>query len=57
MTTYSIRLNSHRKGGKSEKSILACKHFNEPNHNFQQHALTERIKKQTISDETRKLKK
>ena len=26
------------KDAKSEASILACKHFNEQNHNFQQHA-------------------
>ena len=36
-TTSNIRLN-HRKDVKSEKSILACKHFNEPSHNFQQYA-------------------
>ena len=41
---------------KSEASILACKHFNKQNHNFQQHAefaLIEQIKTQTTPEETR----
>ena len=28
-TPFNIRLNNHRKGAKSQASILACKHFNE----------------------------
>ena len=55
-TPFNICLNNHRKDTKSEASILACKHFNEQNHIFQQHAeftLTERIKKQTTAEETR----
>ena len=41
---------------KSEASILACKHFNKQNHNFQQHAefaLIEQIKTQATPEETR----
>ena len=37
---------------------MACKHFNKPNNNFQQHAefpLIEQIKKQTTTKETRTL--
>ena len=55
-TPFNIRLKNHRKDAKSQASILACKHFNEQNHNFQQHAeftLIEQIKKQTTADETR----
>ena len=37
-STFKIRLNNDRKNAESEKSILAWKHLNEPNHNFQQHA-------------------
>ena len=36
-TPFNIRLKNHRKDAKSEASILACKHFNEQNHSFQQH--------------------
>ena len=31
---FNTCLKNHRKDAKSEKSILACKHLNEPNHNF-----------------------
>ena len=33
-----IGLNNHIKNAKSENLTLAYKHFNEPNHNPQQHA-------------------
>ena len=59
-TPFNIRLNTHRKDAKSQASILACKHFSEQNHNFQQHAeftLIEQIKKQTTAEETRTLLK
>ena len=49
-TPFNILLNNHRKDAKSEALILACKHFNEQNHDFQQNAefnVTEQIKKQT----------
>ena len=55
-TPFNIHLNNDRKDAKSQASILACKHFNEQNHNFQQHAeftLIEQIKKQTTAEETR----
>ena len=32
--TFKIRLSNDRKNAESEKSILARKHLNEPNHNF-----------------------
>ena len=44
----------HKKDAKSQVTILACKHFNEENHNFQQHAeftLIEQFKKQTTTEE------
>ena len=37
-TTFNIRLNNQIKYANPEKSILACKYFNEPYYNFQQHA-------------------
>ena len=37
-TPFNIRLNNHRKDAKSQALILVCKHFNEQNHKFQQHA-------------------
>ena len=43
-----------------KKSILACKHFNEPNHNLQEHSeftLCEQIRQQMTIEETRKLLK
>ena len=42
----------------NHKPILACKHFNEQNHNFQEHAeftLIEQIKKQTATEDIRTL--
>ena len=45
---------------KTIRSLLSPKHFNEPNHSFQQHtefALIEQIRKQTTDEETRKLMK
>ena len=59
-TPFNIRLNNHRKDTKSKASILACKHFNEQNHNFQQHTeltLIKQSKKQTTAEETRTLLK
>ena len=35
-TPFHIRFNNHRKDAKSQASVLACKYFNEQNHNFQQ---------------------
>ena len=55
---FNIHLNNHRKDAKSQASILACKHFNEKNHNFQQHAeftLIQQLKKQTTTEEKRTL--
>ena len=55
---FNVRLNNYGKYAKSEKSILACKHFSEPYRNFQQHAeftLIEQIKKQTTVEKTKKL--
>ena len=57
---WKALINNHRKNAKSEASILACKHFNKQNHNFQQHAqstLIEQIIKQTTGEETRTLLK
>ena len=54
-TPFNIRLNNHRKDAKDTKSknnILACKHFQEPNHEFQRHAkftLIEKITKKFAS--------
>ena len=59
-TLFNTRLNNHRKDAKSEALILACKHFNKQNHNFQQHAeftFIEQIKKQTTTEETKTLLK
>ena len=52
-TSFNVHLNSHRKDAKSQTSILACKYFNEQNHNFQQQpefTLIEQIKKQTAEE-------
>ena len=52
---FNIRFNNHRKDAKSQASILACKHFNKQNQNFQQPAeftLIEQIRKQTTTKET-----
>ena len=51
-TNFNIRFNNHGKDTKSEKTILACKHSNEFNYNFQQHAeftLTKQIRTQTTN--------
>ena len=52
-TPFNIRLNNHKKDAKSEASILAGKHFNEQNHNFQKNAesiLIDQIKQQTTAE-------
>ena len=36
--SFNIRLNKHRKDSKNKNSILACKHFQNSNHNFQRDA-------------------
>ena len=33
-TAFNLRLNNHRKDTKNSNSILACKHFQEKGHNF-----------------------
>ena len=54
-TPFNLRLNNHRKDAKdttSKNNILACKHFQQPNHDFQRHAkftLIEKITKSCIS--------
>ena len=53
-----IGLNNHRKDAQSQKSILSCKHFNEPNHNFQQHAQFTLVKQiNPTKKETKRQKK
>ena len=37
-TALNLRLNNHRKDTKKPNSILACKHFQEQEHNFNKHA-------------------
>ena len=37
-TSFNIRLNNHRKDSKNKNPILACKHFQNSNHNFQRDA-------------------
>ena len=37
LQSFNICPKNHRKVVKSGKSVLDGKHFNEPNHNFQQH--------------------
>ena len=47
-TSFNIRLNNHRKDSKNKNPILACKHFQNSNHNFQsdsKFALIEQIMK------------
>ena len=34
-TSFYIRLNNHRKDRKNKNAILACKYFQNSNHNFQ----------------------
>ena len=56
-TTFNLRLNNHRKDARDRKSkniILACKHFQDPNHDFQRDAkftLIEKITKNCMSKE------
>ena len=59
-TPFNIRLSNLEKDAKLQASILSWKHFNNQNHNFQQHAeftLIEQIKKQRTAEETRILLK
>ena len=35
--TFNIRLNNHRKDVKNSNAILACKHFNRHDHDFNDH--------------------
>ena len=59
-TPFNIRLSNLGKDAKLQASILSWKHFNNQNHNFQQHAeftLIEQIKKQRTAEETRILLK
>ena len=60
-TSFNIRLNNHRKDSKNENPILACKHFQNSNHNFQRDAkftLIEKITKSfTTTEELRLLLK
>ena len=37
-TAFNIRLNNHRKDIKNPNAIPICKHFNEPGHDFTNHA-------------------
>ena len=37
-TEFNLRLNNHRKDTKKPNSILACKYFQEKEHNFNKHA-------------------
>ena len=37
-TSFNIRLNNHRKDSSNKNPILACKHFQNSNHNFQMDA-------------------
>ena len=37
-TAFDLRLNNHRKDTKKPNFILACKHFQEQEHNFNKHA-------------------
>ena len=56
-TPFNLRLNNHRKDTKDKKSkniILACKHFQDPSHDFQRDArftLIEKITKKCASKE------
>ena len=48
-TAFNIRLNNHRNDIKNAypKTILACKHFREKNHNFNNYAILVIIDKLT----------
>ena len=37
-TSFNVRLNNHRKDVNKPNAILACKHFQQRDHNFNQHA-------------------
>ena len=37
-TTFNLKLNNHMIDTKKPISILACKHFQKPGHNFKKHA-------------------
>ena len=37
-TSFNIRLNNHRKDMKNIDANMACKHFQQENHNFNKHA-------------------
>ena len=57
-TSFSIRLNNHRKDTKNKNPILACKHFQNSNHNFQRDAkftLIEQITKSFTKTEQLRL--
>ena len=53
-TSFSIRLNSHRKDVKDPKAILADKHFWKNGHSFNEHArfmIIDRLKKTNLDRE------
>ena len=57
-TSFNIRLNNHRKDSKNKNPILACKHFQNSNHNFQKDAkftLIEQITKSFTTGEQLRL--
>ena len=37
-TRFNIRLNNHRNNVKKANTIMACKYFQQENHNFNKHA-------------------
>ena len=51
-TPFSIRLNNHRKDSKNKNSIIACKHFQNWNHNFQKDVKFTRIEQITKNFKT-----
>ena len=54
-TAFNIRLNNHRKDVKKANAILACKHFQSPNHNFNQHAKFTIIDKLTNTNKPKEI--
>ena len=57
-TSFNIRLNNRRKDSKNKNPILACKHFQNSNHNFQRDAkftLIEQITKSFTTTEQLRL--
>ena len=42
-TAFNLGLNNHRKDTKKPNSILACKHFQEKGHNFNKHAIIDKL--------------